>query len=295
MNSEFEFFKNIFSKLSNNLYILDKDDQYTSNFGKQWRDYRDVQIDSLNNFDLSYQYLNKMLFDNVNILKGKTILEIGSGAGRFTEYLSQYCKLCVSVDLSSSIYHNVAKHNNNVILIKSDFNKLLANKKFDLVFCRGVLQHTPDPIKSILKIHSFAKKDGYIFFDIYKLPKLGYLHPKYFFWRPIIKSFVKYENFEKFLNNNINLILKIKRIIKLIFFKSNFISDSIIPIWDYKGKYNISDNLLQKWSILDTLDGIYAKYDYPQSNNKIIKILKKNNISIVKNDPNIIIFQTKIN
>ena len=295
MYSEIKFFKNNFIQKSNNVLILDNDDLYTVNFGKQWRDHRDIQIDSKNNFKLSYNYLEKMLFNNLEIIKDKDILEIGSGAGRFTEYLSKYANECVSVDLSSSVFYNIAKNKKNVTIIKSDFTKLIPKKKFDIVFCRGVLQHTPKPLKSIIKIHEFVKNDGYIFFDIYKLPKVGFLHPKYFFWRPIIKKFVKYEMFESFLKKRIKILLKIKRLIKKICLGSRFVSDSLIPIWDYKDVYELSNEKLEKWAILDTLDGIYAKYDRPQSNNKIIRLLEKNNIHIINNDKKILIFQTKLN
>ena len=37
--------------------------------------------------------------------KKMRILEIGCGAGRFTEHIVKYAKLCVSVDLSSSIFY----------------------------------------------------------------------------------------------------------------------------------------------------------------------------------------------
>ena len=169
MNSKIEYFKNKFSKFEDNFYILDKNDAYADNFGKQWRDYRNVQIDSYNNFKISIEYLNEMVFNNISLLKDKNILEIGSGAGRFTEYLAKYAKKCVSVDLSSSIYHNISRNEKNVTFIKADFNKLLIDKKFDIIFCRGVLQHTPNPLDSLLKIHSFVNNDGYVFFDIYKI------------------------------------------------------------------------------------------------------------------------------
>ena len=55
-----------------------------------------------------------MVFNNVSVLKDKNILEIGSGACRFTEYLSKYGKTCVSVDLSSSIYHNISRNEEKV-------------------------------------------------------------------------------------------------------------------------------------------------------------------------------------
>ena len=49
-----EYFKNKMTLSSDNVYILDKDDKYSENFGKQWRDYRDIQIDSLNDFNISF-------------------------------------------------------------------------------------------------------------------------------------------------------------------------------------------------------------------------------------------------
>ena len=186
MNIKIDYFKNYFFKESENLLILDKLDGHVVNFGKQWRDYRDVQIDSKNNFKVSENYLKDMLFGDFQKINNKEIIEIGGGAGRFTEYFAKLCKMCISVDLSSSVFHNISKDSKKIILIKADFNKLIIDKKFDVVFCRGVLQHTKNPIKSILKIHSFVKQDGLVIFDIYKMPKIGYLHPKYFFWRPVI-------------------------------------------------------------------------------------------------------------
>ncbi len=294
MNSKIDYFKNNFFKQEDNLYILDKDDGYAKNFGKQWKEYRDVQIDSLNNFNISKDYLIKMFFGDLDFIKNKTILEIGGGAGRFTEYFTKYSKLCVSVDMSSSVYHNVAKNNKNLIIIKSDFNKLIPNKKFDIVFCRGVLQHTKQPLESILKIHEFVCDEGYVFFDIYKMPKIGLAHPKYIFWRPIIKLFFNYDKFEKLLKKNIKILLKIKRVLKLFLFNSKFASDIFIPVWDYKNQYPLNDKQIEKWAIMDTLDGIFATYDYPQSNKKIIKFLKSKNITIIENNKKVNIFKTKI-
>tara|TARA_B100000989_G_C19529920_1_gene469026 strand:- start:1878 stop:2765 length:888 start_codon:yes stop_codon:yes gene_type:complete len=294
MNTKLEYFKNKFTKYSENIYILNKEDSYVENFGKQWRDYRNVQIDSLNDFNISERYLKNIFFNNLNLINNKSVLEIGGGAGRFTEHIVKRAKSCVSVDLSSSVFYNIARNNKKLIILKADFNELVSNKKFDIVFCRGVLQHTVNPLEYLLKIHTFVKKDGCVVFDIYKMPKIGYLHPKYFFWRPIIKFFIKYEKFEFFLKKNIKWLLKIKRIVKKIFFKSDFIADSIIPIWDYKDKINISDKKLEYWSIMDTLDGIYAKYDFPQRSSKIIKKLKKNNIHILNFEADKNFFMTKI-
>ena len=190
MNKNTNFFKNNFKPNDQGIFIINESDSYVDNFGKQWRDYRDVQIDSINQFSISKKFFNQMFFNKPDVIFKKNVLEIGCGAGRFTEYLVKYAKKCISVDLSSAIYHNVSLDSPNLSLVKADFNELIPNEKFDIVFCRGVLQHTPNPMKSLKKIHSFAKKDGHIYFDLYKKPKLGYFHPKYFFWRPLIKKLI---------------------------------------------------------------------------------------------------------
>ena len=294
MNTSINFFKNNFKSTDNKILISHENDSYVENFGKQWKDYRDVQIDSINNFKISEKFFNQMLFYNLEILKNKNILEIGCGAGRFTEYLVKYANQCVSIDLSSAIFHNVSKNSSNLTLIKADFNDLIPDKKFDIVFCRGVLQHTPNPLISLKKIHTFVKKEGDVFFDIYKKPKIGYLHPKYSIWRPLIRLLISYDSFENFLKKNIKFLLQIKRIIKKLFFNSNFIADSLIPVWDYKDKLDLNEAQLIQWSIMDTLDGIYAKYDFPQSSNKIISFLKENEIILNEKNLQKNIFHTKV-
>ena len=294
MNILHNFFSNNFEKSNEGIYILDKEDDYTKNFGKQWKNYNKIQIDSFNNFDISKNFLKKIIFSEIENLKGKNILEIGCGAGRFTEYLAPISNICVSIDLSSAIYYNVAKNSNNLFLVKADFLKLISKKKFDVVICRGVLQHTPNPFHSILKLYEFVDKKGVVFFDIYSTPKIGLLHPKYFFWRPLINKFFTYENFEIFLKKNIKMLLSIKRKIKYIFFNSNFISDIFIPIWDYKDKLVLNEKQLEDWAILDTLDGIYAKYDNPIKKKKLLKFLKKNNIKLLKTNEIENIYMTKL-
>ena len=287
------FFKNNFSQIIDNVLILDNNDNYTNNFSKQWKKYQRIQIDSFNNFNISKQYLENLLFQRLNYLKDKNIIELGSGAGRFTEHIVKYAKKCVTVDLSSAIFYNVSNKEKNVVLIKADFIKLEPKEKFDIAICRGVLQHTPNPSKYLIKLFDFVKKDGEVFFDIYPMPKIGLLHPKYFFWRPLLKKLFTYERFEIYLTKNIKNLLKYKRIVKKIFFNSKFMSDALIPIWDYKDNLPLTNEQLENWAILDTLDGIYAKYDQPHSYKRIKNILRKNNIEIIKSNTKRNYFQAR--
>ena len=89
-------------------------------------------------------------------------------------------------------------------------------------------------------------------------------------------------------------MLQIKRFIKIISFNSDFISDAFVPIWDYKNKLPLNKQQLEDWSILDTLDGIYAKYDKPQKFNDVLKFLYKNNFKIINSNKKLNCFQTSI-
>ena len=276
-----KYFKNEFYE-SDGVLIQNKEDLYVSNFGKQWRDHTATQIDSLNNFFLSKDLLENLLFGKISSLNGKSIVELGSGAGRFTEYLVKEASECVSVDLSQAIFYNVSKGAENLTLIKSDFTALEPDKKFDVVICRGVLQHTPDPRKSILKLFEFSKENGDIFFDIYTTPKIGMFSPKYLIWRPFFKKFIKYEKYEKFLKLHIKKLLKIKRVLQKILFNSKFLSDSFIPIYDYKNILNIDDEKLEMMAILDTLDGMYAFYDTPMTKKEVTTLIDNSGYKLVQ-------------
>ena len=288
-----DFFDNEYI-IKDNIYILDNDDEYAENFGKQWKKYRDIQIDSKNNFNISKDFLEDILFNQLNVLNNKNVLEIGCGAGRFTEHIVKYAKKCVSVDLSTAIFYNISKEKENLILVKADLHKLNIKNKFDIVICRGVIQHTPNPYKTIKKLASFINKDGCLYFDVYPKPKINILHPKYSIWRPIIQKMIKYETMDNFLCKNIKILLKIKRFVKLIFLNNDFLADSIMPIWDYKNKLKLNDQQLEKWAILDTLDGLYAKYDNPLSHLEISNFLIKNNLEIIENRKDINCFKVQI-
>ena len=162
------YFANEFLVGDTEVLILNESDGHVENFGKQWRDHLNVQLDSFNGFHHSEKMLSEVLFNDLEYLKDKTVLEIGAGAGRFSEHIIKYAKEVVLVDLSQAIFFNVAGASNS-IKVKADFLELIPNKKFDIVLCRGVLQHTPEPIKSILKLYEFVNEEGEVFFDIYSM------------------------------------------------------------------------------------------------------------------------------
>ena len=72
--------------------------------------------------DLNSYMISKRLDKTLDILDSinkseLNIIELGCGAGRFTEHIVKYAKLCVSVDMSSAIHFNVEKDSDKLLLM----------------------------------------------------------------------------------------------------------------------------------------------------------------------------------
>ena len=88
-------FLNIKSILDNNDFFIKKDniyidkrlEDYSSNFGLQWNEFPITQFDSHTGFPLTKNRLLSSSEWDLNEIKDKLIIELGSGAGRFTEIL----------------------------------------------------------------------------------------------------------------------------------------------------------------------------------------------------------------
>ena len=89
--------------------LANSDDNYVSNFSKQWKDFSKTQIDEYNGTKISNNLLKGVIFNEFEIIENKNILEIGCGSGRFSEYLSVYAKYLVINDMSDAIYYNEYK------------------------------------------------------------------------------------------------------------------------------------------------------------------------------------------
>ncbi len=126
---------------------------YADAFGFQWNLFQKTQLDSFTHTSITRKRLEQSLgqallgkLDEINCL------EVGCGAGRFTEILLENCQHVVSVDLSDAV--DVNKSNFPVSeyhqIVQADVMKLpFESQVFDLVLCLGVIQHTPNPERTI--------------------------------------------------------------------------------------------------------------------------------------------------
>ena len=236
---------------------------YADNFGLQWNVFRSTQLDSYIGKPISGdRFWHNTKWDPKE-LAGKKVLEVGSGAGRFTEiFLKAGAKVC-SLDYSNAVEANYKNnsHKGDLCLIQADlFNMPFEDNSFDFVFCHGVLQHTCDPEKAFYSIEKKLKKGGKISIDVYH--KDGKIRPwkSKYLWRPITTQ-MNPNHLLAFLKVFIPIWLPFDTVIKCIPVLRNYLG-AIIPCWNY---FYMDISLREKfrWAIMDTFDALAAVYDNP--------------------------------
>ena len=78
-------------------------DQYAESFGLQWNAYRRTQLDSYTGCSYSRLRLERCLGLPLVSLADKTVLEVGAGAGRFSEWLLPHSGGFVALDASTAV------------------------------------------------------------------------------------------------------------------------------------------------------------------------------------------------
>src|SRR5678815_5358153 len=81
-------------------------ENYASAFGRQWNKFRKTQLDSHTGTTISKDRLQRCLGGSLDVIKGKSVLEVGCGAGRFTEIMLKTGARVFACDLSSAVEAN---------------------------------------------------------------------------------------------------------------------------------------------------------------------------------------------
>lgn len=240
---------------------------YAGNFGLQWNHFRSTQLDSATNLPLTFnRFWNNTRWQPKDIY-GKTVLECGSGAGRFTEILLGAGAKVVSFDLTNAIdanYINNADKGDLFVFQGDIYDIPFPDQYFDYVFCYGVLQHTPDPVKAYRSIFSKLKPQGRISIDYYRkmpLPSV-WSTPKYL-WRPITSK-MEPERLLRIIKAYIPFWLPIDTLVRKIPVFNRILSYIPIPCWNYIN-IGLTKEQRKEWAIMDTFDALGATYDFPKT------------------------------
>ena len=241
------------------------DSNYADNFGMQWNMFSRTQLDSFSGQNISSNRFWKATKLKPDEIKGKWILDIGCGAGRFAEVALEAGANLVALDYSNAVdaaYSNLG-HHPNLHLVQGDIYALPFIKDFfPIVYSLGVLQHTPDVAKSFAALPVHLEKGGLLIVDLYWKRLQTLLHPKYLL-RPFTKRMSQIKLFNV-LHKYIPRLLATSQALGKVPLFGRFLK-RFIPVADYTGIYPLNSEQLKEWALLDTFDMLAPEYDNPQT------------------------------
>ena len=174
---------------------------YVKAFGDQWNKFRKIELDSYNKCNESKIRFERIYTQSVKELEGKDLLEAGCGAGRFTELFIKNGAKVHSFDLSSAVFANYqtaiesGANESNYKVCMADINYIpFLENTFDVVVCLGVLQHTPNTLKSLKSLNKMVKPGGLLLIDHYSYDISTFTSLYLFWWLLIRKLPTKIQN-----------------------------------------------------------------------------------------------------
>lgn len=261
-------------------------ENYAASFGYQWNLYKHTQVDHYSKFNHSEERFYAETKWDDNSLRGNWVLDVGCGNGRFVEISSRHECQVVGVDISSAIdaAGELFKDRENVHLIQASIYELPFKKgAFDKVYCIGVIQHTPDPEKSVKTLPKFVKKGGELALTIYERKPWTPLYGKYLV-RPLTKRI-----------NKKALLLLIKALSPILFPVTEIlfrlpllgrVFKFLIPYANYVDFKGLSIAQRYEWAVLDTFDMLSPAFDGPMNEAEVRACLENVNVMNVKRYPN---------
>lgn len=239
-------------------------DSYAANWGFQWKRFDRIQVDSVMRNDLSRDRFYKTT-GWPSRMERQRILEVGCGAGRFTQLALETGAEVVSFDLSSSV--DVALSNNPgrsrwTVFQGSIYEIPLKKNSFDRIFCMGVLQFCPDVEGAFRSMLPFLRSGGEIVVDVYERSKFP---PLKTFVRPVTKR-MKTENLYKLLSWTIPPAFDVKKAIHQVPAVGPQLA-KLIPIGAISHVdrgLNYTDDELKQVKILSALNMLSPAYEHPQ-------------------------------
>jgi SAM-dependent methyltransferase len=249
---------------------------YADGFGFQWMKHARTQYDSCSGMTIS----RDRFFGQTGwpaSMRGETILEVGCGAGRFTEQAASTGAMVVSTDLSVAVEANDASNGmkDNVLIVQADLFRLpFRDGGFDRLFCFGVLQHTPDPARAFFDLPRYVKSGGHLAVDIYR--RWGFFKQltitKY--WARRLTARVAPERLYRLCERYLAIMWPVSKVVRRIPLVGTPLLWRLL-VADYSNTYALSDEQLREWAVLDTFDMLSPRYDAPQTVETVVEWFRK--------------------
>jgi SAM-dependent methyltransferase len=146
-------------------------DQYAGNFSHEWTRHRTTQLDSASSMESERTFAERTGFTPDDV-RGRLVLDVGCGMGRFADVVLRWGGRVVGVDLSyavDSARANLGECSGFDAIQASVFDLPLRPGSFDLIYSIGVLHHTPDPRRAFQSLPRLLRPGGEIAVWVYSL------------------------------------------------------------------------------------------------------------------------------
>ena len=253
---------------------------YSASFGRQWNRFQSTQIDPMGATDApSIRRLFAETAWTKEELAGADVLEVGSGAGRFSRVLLEHTKARLySVDYSTAVEANLDNNRglslDRFFLSQASIYELpFPDGSFDKVLCLGVLQHTPDFGASVRALVSKAKLGGEIVVDFYEIRGFWTkLHAKYLL-RPVTRRMPQ-EQLLGLIERHVDRLIEASRLLQRT---GLGVLRRFLPVADIYGTLpaGLSGDDFREWVVLDTFDMLSPAFDNPQRLGDVAKMFER--------------------
>lgn len=260
-------------------------ENYTKNFGIQWNKFAKTQLDrEVDGLDLSRRRFFAETHWDREDLSGKDILEVGSGAGRFSRVVLEHTGgTLYGVDYSNAVTANI-KNNGHIaperfhLFQASVYELPFPDNSFDKVFCFGVLQHTPDFDASVKALIDKAKPGAEIAIDFY--PIKGWwtkINAKYLL-RPLTRR-ISYDRLFSLIERNIDWLIKAHFLLHRM---GLGVMTRFLPVCNVKESFPkiLAPLELREWAILDTFDQYSPEHDHPQRIRDVARMFERHGAKV---------------
>jgi uncharacterized protein YbaR (Trm112 family) len=268
--------------------FVQPDENYSENFGVQWRSFRAIQVDRLAGHTLTETRFLKDTGWSPDWIKGKLIFDGGAGAGRFSDVMAQFGARVVACDLSSAVdacraneYDDSGKSasRGEIETVQGSLLNLpFKPGVFDAIHCAGVIQHIPDPDAAMSAMPTLAKDGAPIFYNFYEIdPASKFQVFKYLMRRvtpdwPISRIFT----FSRWLCRLFFIPSVIMSRIPKVRFFNRFLPVCSVhhPGIPLRQQYDMT--------LLDTIDWYGAKYEIRQDHEHVARLMESLGLSDVR-------------
>jgi len=251
-------------------------DNYASAFGLQWKNFAKTQLDSFNGTKISQERLERCLGFPIEQLKGKNLLEVGSGAGRFTELFVKGGANVHTIDLSVAVEvnkENIGNADNYKIAQASVYELPFAKESFEVVICLGVIQHTPDSEKTIEALWQMVKPGGLLVIDHY-IWRINYYFNPATYYRLVLKE-LKPQTSKKIVDALVNFFFPLHWAFRNIA-PLEWLLKRVSPLITFmKPHPELSRQEHFEWARLDTYDSLTDYYKHLRTPEEIKTALEK--------------------